>query len=64
MGRVRSCLLAGTAILTALAGCLWRPKPYAGDPLVRTLRNHRTPPTCPSPESANSLPEPPLAPQK
>lgn len=42
-----------------VAGCLWRPKPYANDPLVRTSRGERgrTPP--PPLPPAELMPEPP-----
>lgn len=50
-----------TALLAAAAGCLWRPKPYAGDPLVRTLRADRTRPVPPADARPTDPPSPPAA---
>jgi hypothetical protein len=61
-----------TATISALAaallgsvGCLWRPKPYTTDPLVRgrraTLANPATAPHGPEPAAA---PVPPLPPDE
>jgi hypothetical protein len=57
----RFATLGTLAALVGSAGCLWRPKPYAADPLVRgrraTLTNPAIAPTAPEPPAP---PTPPL----
>jgi hypothetical protein len=57
----RRAFLSVTALLSAVAGCLWRPKPYAGDPLVRTLRADRNRPVEPTDARPTEHPTPPTA---
>jgi hypothetical protein len=60
----RRAFLGVTAVLSAIAGCLWRPKPYAGDPLVRTLRADRSRPDPPADGRPTDPPSPsPVPPQ-
>ncbi|HEY2786247.1 MAG TPA: hypothetical protein VGJ05_14875 [Fimbriiglobus sp.] len=50
-------------MLFAGTGCLWRPKPYAADPLVRghraTLANPAAAPIGPEPDPTPAPPLPP-----